>query len=240
MTSVERPGGKFGPRRDVHFFWILDGSTSMRGEKIQSLNFAVASAIPEMRKVAAKHPSANVLLRALRFATGVDWITPRPTPLSEFQWRDIQADGETSMGLALSAVCDELDKLDTSRRYYPPALILVTDGHPTDEGDGFEAALQRLLTHKLGKAATRLAVAIGDDVGPEGMECLRKFIKNPEIKPLEVTDLGALPRLMRIVSRSAIEISSTPGAGAPAKILEAAAKDDDDMWTWDPAKGAAS
>jgi uncharacterized protein YegL len=234
---AERPGGRLGPRRDVHFFWILDGSTSMKGEKIQSLNFAVASAIPEMRKVAAKHPHANVVVRVLKFATNVEWIVSKPTAISEFQWRDIEANGETSMGLALSAVCDELDKFDTSRRYLPPALILVTDGYPTDPNNGFEIALKRLLSHKLGRIATRLAIAIGTDVGPEGMLCLRKFINDPKIRPLEVSDLGALPRLMRIVSRSAIEISSTPSAGAASKALEAV--NDADDWTWDPDKPAA-
>jgi uncharacterized protein YegL len=222
-TDAERPGGRLGPRRDIHFFWILDGSTSMQGEKIQSLNYAVASAIPEMRKVAAKHPQANVLVRAMRFATRVDWVIATPTPVDEFQWTDIDAEGETAMGRALSVICDELDKLDASRRYYPPALILVTDGHPTDEGSGFEIALQRLLAHRLGKLATRLAIAIGSDVGPEGMECLRKFINNDEIQPLEVSDLGALPRLMQIMSRSAIEISSTP-SGRAAPIV--------DRWTF--------
>jgi uncharacterized protein YegL len=218
-TEAERPGGRLGPRRDIHFFWILDGSTSMQGEKIQSLNYAVASAIPEMRKVAAKHPQANVLVRAMRFATQVDWVVATPTPVDEFQWTDIDAEGETAMGRALSVICDELDNLDASRRYYPPALILVTDGHPTDEASGFEIALQRLLAHRLGKVATRLAIAIGSDVGPEGMECLRKFINNDEIQPLEVSDLGALPRLMQIMSRSAIEISSTP-SGRAAPIVD--------------------
>jgi uncharacterized protein YegL len=239
MASAELPGGKLGSRRDVHFYWILDGSRSMRGEKIQSLNYAVARSIPEMRKIAAKHPRANVLVRALRFATDAQWVTPRPTPLAEFEWRDIEADGETSMGLALSLVCDELDGLaagfDRGERFFPPALILVTDGHPTDERKVFDAALQRLLTHKLGESATRLAIAIGTDVGPDGMQCLRRFINNPTIKPLEVTDLAALPRLISIMSRSAIAISSRPGGDAPAKIIEEAAQSDGVVWTWNPA-----
>jgi uncharacterized protein YegL len=235
-AAANRPGEVMGPRRDVHFFWLLDASTSMQGEKIQSLNFAVASAIPEMRRVAAMHPEANVLVRVLKFATGVEWVVADPVPIAEFKWRDIEADGETSMGLAFSVVCDELDKLDADRRYLPPALLLVTDGHPTDEEKDFEKALHRLLTHKLGAAATRLAIAIGSDVGPEGMECLNEFINNPEIKPIEVTDLAALPRLMQIVSRSALEISSTPGDAAAAKVLAEAAKSDADIWTWQAAK----
>jgi uncharacterized protein YegL len=244
MASEDLPGGKLGPRRDVHFYWILDGSRSMLGEKIQSLNYAVARSIPEMRKVAAKHPRANILVRALRFATDAGWVTERPTPLSEFVWRDIEADGETSMGLALSMVCDELDwlasRLDKGERFFPPILILVTDGHPTDEGKVFEAALQRLLTHKVGESAIRLAIAIGTDVGPDGMQCLRRFINNPTIKPLEVTDLAALPRLISIMSRSAITISSKPSGDAPAKIIEEAAQSDGVVWTWTPSDPGGS
>lgn len=225
-----------GPRRDVHFFWLLDASTSMQGEKVQSLNFAVASAIPEMRRVAAMHPEANVLVRVLKFATDVEWVVAEPVPIAQFKWRDIEADGETSMGLAFSVVCDELDKLDASRRYFPPALLLVTDGHPTDEEKDFEKALHRLLAHKFGASATRLAIAIGSDVGPEGMECLNKFIDNPDIKPIAVTDLAALPRLMQVVSRSALEISSTPGDEAAAKVLAETVKSDADIWTWQAAK----
>ena len=236
LATANCPGEVTGPRRDVHFFWILDASTSMRGEKIQSLNFAVASAVPELRKVAAMHPEANVLVQVLKFATDVEWVVADPVPLAEFQWRDIEAGGETSMGLAFSVVCDQLDKLDAGRRYYPPALLLVTDGHPTDDENDFDKALHRLLTHKLGATATRLAVAIGSDVGPEGMMCLNRFINNPDIKPIEVTDLAALPRLMQIVSRSALEISSTPGDAAAAKVLAEAAGNDADIWTWRAAK----
>ena len=107
-----RLGGKLAPRRDVHFFWLLDGSTSMlRGARIYSLNFAVASAVPEMRRAAAAQWKANVLVRALRFASTVEWVVETPTPIAEFEWKDIPAEGETLMGEALSAVAAELDKL---------------------------------------------------------------------------------------------------------------------------------
>src|SRR5882757_9506438 len=114
MATPTRLGGALAPRRDVHFFWLLDGSTSMVHEaRIQSLNFAVASAIPEMRRVASEQWKANVLVRALRFANDVEWIVEKPTPIAEFEWtKDIPADGETAMGKALSAVADELEKLD--------------------------------------------------------------------------------------------------------------------------------
>lgn len=200
-----RPGGDLA-RRDIHFFFLLDGSGSMAGEKIQSLNYAVASAIPEMRSTADENPQARVLVRALKFADHVEWIVQEPTPLSEFQWQDIKAGGETAMGKALEAVAEALERLETEatdRRYLPPAIILVTDGHPTDD---FEAGLRRLRAHPFGEAATRLAVAIGGTEAALGP--LQDFIGNPRLKPLQAEDSAELVRLIKFASTSAIKHSS--------------------------------
>ncbi len=209
-----RLGGTLAPRRDVHFFWLLDGSTSMlRGARIQSLNFAVASAIPEMRRVASQQWKANVLVRALRFATDVDWIVEKATPIAEFEWtRDIPADGETAMGKALSTVVTELDKLPGTRKFYPPVVILVTDGEPTDKDFGFEKALNQLLQHKLGRISTRIAVAI--DVSPKGMEYLKQF--SDIVLCAENAD--EIAQNIVIASTSGIMISSSPSADTALRL----------------------
>jgi uncharacterized protein YegL len=214
-SGPQRLGGKLAPRRDVHFFWLLDGSTSMlRGARIQSLNFAVASAIPEMRKAASQQWKANVLVRVLRFANDVEWIVAKPTPISEFEWtEDIPADGETVMGKALQSVADELEKLDSRERLLPPVIILVTDGEPTDKNFGFERGLERLLKDKLGRVSTRIAVAI--NVGQKGIECLKKF---SDII-LRAENADEIAQNIVIASTSGIVISSTPNAAA-SKMLE--------------------
>jgi uncharacterized protein YegL len=168
------PGGPYAPRRDVHFFWLLDGSTSMVHEhRLNALNYAVKNAIREMKEKDLKGEwRGNVLVRALRFATDVEWIIEKPTPIAQLQWTDISADGETAMGKALLAVAHELEKLHVSGRYYPPVIVLVTDGEPTDRGS-FERGLDRLLSLKLGRESKRIAVAI--KVGPKGVEYLKKF-----------------------------------------------------------------
>ncbi len=53
---------------------------------------------------------------------------------------------------------------------YPPILILITDGNPTDD---FDQGLQTLMAGKLGRNAKRLAVGIGLDVD---QDILRRFI----------------------------------------------------------------
>ena len=236
MLKPELPGGAIASR-DLHFFWLLDGSTSMEGEKIQSLNFAVAEAIPEMRGAAARNVGARVLVRALRFATDVAWVlpdggfaetAPDPVPLDRFNWADyVKAGGETSMGLAFSRVADEFETLATRGRFLPPVIILVTDGHATDD---FDAGLKRLLDNPLGRVATRLAIGVGDEVD---FECLERFIGNKEFPPLHASEAYRLPELIRWASVSAIQRSSRPsmGAGSPAAAPAA-----DDWVTWSEAE----
>ena len=218
MLKPELPGGAIA-NREIHFIWLLDGSTSMQGEKVQSLNFAVAEAIPEMRRAAAKNASARVLVRALRFATDVQWVLPQGA-LSAFQWADyIKADGETAMGKALAAVGGELERIAVRGRFLPPVLILVTDGHATDE---FDVGLRKLMATPLGKAATRLAIAVGDETDDE---CLEKFIDNPEFPPMHASEAYKLPELIRWASVTAIQRSSRPSS-------RPAAGPDDGWITW--------
>ena len=49
MATAKRPGGGLETKRDLHFFWLVDSSGSMTGQKINSLNYAIAEAIPRMR-----------------------------------------------------------------------------------------------------------------------------------------------------------------------------------------------
>jgi len=218
MKLPERPGGEFATR-DLHFFWLLDGSTSMQGAKVQSLNFAVANAIPEMRIAADTNPKARLLVHALRFASDVQWISTSgvasrspipPVPMPEFEWGDfIKADGETAMGSALAVVGDEINKLDLQGRYFAPVIVLVTDGLATDD---FEAGLARLMSSTLGKKAIRLAVSIEDGSSDVDLDRLQSFIGSPTIKPFRTADTDKLAELISFASRTGIERSSQPDA----------------------------
>ena len=90
----KRPGGELAAR-PLHFIWIADCSGSMAGEKIQQLNFAIKNAIPDMQQVADENPNALVLVRALKFSSGAQWHVSQPTPIADFKWQDLSADGLT-------------------------------------------------------------------------------------------------------------------------------------------------
>ena len=59
--------------RPLEFIWILDVSGSMAGSKIESLNFAIEEAIPEMKRIAAENVNAQVFVRAMTFGDYAKW-----------------------------------------------------------------------------------------------------------------------------------------------------------------------
>src|SRR5262245_4086031 len=106
-------------RRPLHFIWLCDCSGSMAGSKIQALNQAIREALPHMQQVASENPFAEVLVRALKFSDGAQWHI-QPTPVEDFKWTDLKADGVTDMGKAMAMVADQLHVPPMTERALPP------------------------------------------------------------------------------------------------------------------------
>jgi uncharacterized protein YegL len=211
----KRPGGELATR-PLHFIWICDCSGSMAVDaKIQSLNTAIREAIPHMQGVADENPNAEVLVRALKFSSGAQWHISQPTPVADFKWVDLTADGVTDMGKALSVVAKQLAMPPMTERALPPVLVLISDGQPTDD---FADGLKTLLDLPWGKKAVRIAIAIGEDAD---LEVLQRFIGHPEIKPLQANNSEALVNHIRWVSTAVLKSASSPasqtsGSASPA------------------------
>ena len=213
-----RPGGELASR-PLHFFWICDCSGSMQADgKIQSLNNAIKEAIPHMQKAAEENPNAEVFVRAVRFSDGAQWHVAQATPVSDFRWSDLKAEGMTDMGKAISIVAEQLKIPPMSERALPPILVLVSDGQPTDD---YSAAVQELLKLPWGKRAVRIAVAIGEDAD---QDALRIFVANPEIPVLRANNSETLVNYVKWASTAVLKAASAPasqhlaGGGAAANV----------------------
>jgi uncharacterized protein YegL len=178
--------------------------------KIQALNMAIREAIPHMQKVADDNPNAQVLVRAIQFASGAQWHISQPTPVDDFKWSDLSAQGETSMGKALSMVADQLKIPPMTDRALPPVLVLVSDGQPTDD---FNEGLRDLMEQPWGKKAVRIAISIGTDADDE---VLQKFIGHAELKPLQANNPEALVKYIKWVSTAVLKSASAPASQASA------------------------
>lgn len=204
----KRPGGELATR-PLHFIWIADCSGSMSSDgKIQALNNAIREAIPHMQTVANENPNADVLVRAIKFGNGAQWHLSQPTPIVDFKWADLAADGVTDMGKALSMVAEQLKIPPMTERALPPILVLVSDGQPTDD---FTSGLKALLEQPWGKKAVRVAIAIGEDAD---LEILQKFIDHPELKPLQANNPEALMRHVKWASTAVLKSASSPASQA--------------------------
>jgi uncharacterized protein YegL len=214
--------------RPVHFFWLLDCSSSMSvNGKISSLNFAVREAIPEMLRVARENATAQLMVRAITFSSGAQWHVQAPTSIEEFQWSDVTTSGITDLGAALRLVAQELDTPPMPVRALKPVLALVSDGQPTDD---WRSGLRAVDATPWGKRAVRVAIAIGRDADTA---MLKQFLANPELDPLQADSPKQLAGAIRWASTVAVRAASTPRTGEAPTMLPpppASTDDSDDVW----------
>jgi len=159
METIKRPGGEIA-NRPLHFFWVVDCSGSMEGDKIGAVNHAIQETIQPMRDEAANNPNAQLFVRTLKFGTGASWISPEPIPIEDFEWMDLDIDEHavTDLGSAFEKIAAQLEIPPMPQRALPPVIVLLSDGLPTDD---WKKALKKLLSMPWGKKAVKVAIAIG-------------------------------------------------------------------------------
>lgn len=198
--KLKRPGGELATR-PLHFFWIVDCSGSMYGEKIGTVNHAIQSVIPEMADEAANNLNAQLLIRTLRFSDTASWVTEAPVPVEEFTWDDLDAFGVTEMGAAFDLLAKELTIPPMSDRALPPVLVLLSDGQPTDD---YRGPLDRLLHLPWGKKAVRIAISIGSDVDDD---VLTEFTGDRDLV-LKANNATMLTKMIKWASTAASMVSA--------------------------------
>lgn len=194
------------PRRTMTLFFVVDTSGSMEGEKIESVNTAVREVLPYIEDISSNNADAQIKIAALEFSSGAEWMYSSPIESENFQWRDLEAGGLTSLGEA----CKELnDKLSRTHGFmveatgsFAPAIILMSDGEPADN---YKYSLEKLKENNWFKAAIKVAIAIGDDAN---QSVLAEFTGNKEAV-LTVHNKEQLKKIIRFVSVSITQVAST-------------------------------
>ena len=200
MSGLKRPGGELASR-PLHFFWIVDCSGSMYGEKIGAVNNAIQSTIPEMVDSANENPNAQLLVRTLKFSSGASWITTNPINVEDFAWDDLEAGGVTDMGKAFQLLAAQLTIPPMSDRALPPVLVLLSDGQPTDD---YKSSLNDLLKLPWAKKAVRIAISIGHDADDT---VLSEFTGNSELV-LQANNATMLAKMIKWASTAASMVSA--------------------------------
>lgn len=201
------PGGPLA-RRPLHFIWIADCSGSMSGKKIESLNFAIHTALPHMKEAAAENPNAEVMVRAVKFSSGASWHISNAVEVEQLDWIDLDANGVTDMGKALQLVAEQLNPDVMPERGLPPVLVLLSDGQPTDD---VSAGLRELMAQPWGTKAVRIAIAIGEDANNS---VLQRFIGHPELEPLQANNAESLVKFIKWATTEVLKSASSPPSQA--------------------------
>lgn len=196
---MRRPGGELASR-PLHFFWVVDCSGSMHGEKIATVNNAVQECIKPMQDAADENPNAQLYIRTLKFSQGAEWVTVDPVPVEDFAWDDLSAFGITDMGKAFELLAAQLTIPPMSDRALPPVIVLMSDGQPTDD---YRKPLENLLKLPWGRKAVRIAISIGQDADDD---VLAEFTGNRELV-LKAGNAQDLTRMIKWASTVASVVS---------------------------------
>ena len=193
------------PRRKMTLFFVIDTSGSMVGSKIGSVNDAIENVLPMIGEISDENPDAEINVAALEFSTGTRWLYDEPKDAKEFIWQQVEADGLTSLGEACRELNHKLSRnggfMSSPSGCFAPAIILLSDGGPTDD---FAGGLQVLQGNSWFKNAIKIAIAIGDDADKD---VLKQFTGSLEAV-ITVHNIEALKKMIRIIAITSSQIGS--------------------------------
>ena len=195
------------PRRKMILFFMIDTSGSMVGSKIGSVNDAIENVIPMIGEISDENPDAEINIAALEFSTDTRWLYDEPKEAKDFIWQKVEAGGLTSLGEACEELCKKLSRTggfmptSSGSGYYAPAIILLSDGGPTDN---FVSGLKTRQANNWYRNAIRIAIAIGDDAD---QDVLKMFTGSAEAV-ITVHNIDALKKMIRIIAITSSQIGS--------------------------------
>lgn len=209
------------PRKTMTLLFLIDTSGSMSGNKIGAVNDAIVNVLPMLEDISSSNPDAEIKVAALEFSNGTKWLYNEPKSVEDFKWIDVQAGGLTSLGEACLELNSKLSRsgyMKSASGSYAPAIILLSDGGPTDNFDG---GLQSLQGNNWFKNAIRIAIAIGDDAD---LDVLARFTGNSEAV-IKVQNIDALKQIIRIVAVTSSQIGSKSSSAGDTSKQDQVIKD---------------
>lgn len=164
--TVEEP-------KSIPVVLLLDTSYSMGGQPIDMLNKAVKAMIAEFKKAETMETFIKLSIITFGSENGVDLHTPL-TEVSKIDFQPLNVAGATPMGTAFKMAKAMIeDKEIFKGRDYRPAIVLLSDGAPTDD---WEQPLSDFINNGRSSKCDRMAIAIGS----ADESVLQKFIAGCE------------------------------------------------------------
>lgn len=188
------------------------GSMSLDG-KIEALNKALKNMISTF--AGESRIRAELQVAVITFGGSAAIHLPLTAAHNIEHIDDFPASGGTPMGEAFTLAANMIeDKELLPSRAYKPVVILVSDGHPTDN---FESGLELLMNGERSAKATRFAMGIGSDADWSLMGDFANDIEAPVFKAENARDIHRFFKAVTM-SVSARSQSTTPNQSSPLTL----------------------
>ena len=194
----------------MQLYLLLDTSGSMEGAKISALNDSMENIIVDLQEKAFN--GIDIKVSVLSFARQINWMYKNPINILEFIWKPLTASGMTSLGLAC---CELANAIVDSTQEEDIAIVLLSDGYPTDDYDEGIKELRKLSPFN---QASKFVIALGNDAD---IKSLMRFVDNQEYIFMENKADSLLDVFDSIINNIIPDV--------PQKPLTLAGSDDD----WD-------
>jgi uncharacterized protein YegL len=171
------------------------GSMSVEG-KIEALNASIKEMIATFSQEGRRQ--AEIQFALVTFGGSKAEMYASLIPAHEVtDFKPMVANGATPMGGAFELVTELLeDEERIPSRAYRPALVLLSDGHPTDD---WKVGFDKLCNSDRAKKATRFAMAIGSDAD-ESM--LNDFVNDDEAPVFKAHQARDIHRFFKAITMS--------------------------------------
>lgn len=155
--------------RRLPVYLLLDTSGSMSGAPIESVRRAVEQCIKEIQDDPISQETTYI--GVITFGGEARFVTQGLVPVTGFMPPDINAEGQTPLGQALSLLVESLDR-DIKKAVkggekgdWKPMVYILTDGQPTDD---WKPALDQVRK----KANLIIAVGCGPSINRETLKTI--------------------------------------------------------------------
>lgn len=206
-------------KKSMVLFFLIDVSSSMKGKRIQTMNQVMKDVLPEL--IGVGECNTDVRVAVMAFSSGVEWVTPEPIILEEYQrWKELEADGVTDLGAAFLELNQKMSRkvfLQSPSLSYAPVIFLITDGCPTDN---YKAGLAVLRQNNWFKYGIKVALALGNGVD---MDVLEEFTGDKAFV-VKASNLAEMKMLVKAISVTSSKIgsSSMPVSAETGELTEEA------------------
>ncbi|XMB86683.1 VWA domain-containing protein [Mycoplasmatota bacterium WC44] len=186
----------------INLYLLIDVSSSMRGENIDSLNTAIRQTLKSL-PLEMKKNNVDILLHALTYSSRVKWHIKDQSIADDVEWKYLSNPlGLTKMGEAIKSFTNDVIELKgKSQSLLPPVCLLFADGDSTDD---FQSAIRYMNDSGVADDTIRVVVAIGDKVNLSNFN----IFASPGRNILQAKELSDLNEIVKIICEQSIVSSS--------------------------------